>query len=550
MILYRKKRARRVATGVALSLALTASLAACSSSGTGSSGDSGSPVKGGTLVYASNQDTDCLDPHQSAADVAALYARPILDSLVSLTDDGKVHPWLAKSWKVSADQKTYTFTLRDDVTFTDGEKFDAAAVKANLDHIVDPKTASALAAGYIAPYVKSTVIDPTTVSVDFSAPFSAFLPSLATAYFGMEAPKTLLQSPAALCSVIVGTGPYESASGYVPQSGINYTKNADYDWAPASAKHTGAAYLDKLQIKIVPENAVRLGSLTSGEVDAIASIPPVNIAQVKANADLYVDSAPAPGGNYNYYPNTTSGPFADIKVREAFREGIDFDTIIKKVYFGAYAPANSPIAPNTAYYDKGQEASYAYDAKKAAALLDADGWKVGSDGIRVRDGKKLTVTMNTIPGAREQRDTLMQQVQAEAKKIGFDFVINSIDSGTWVTELGSGDYDLVDVSWQRASPDVLRTLFDSANIPDGHFGTAFSRYDSASLDKDLADALATLDTKELTKLYGAAQQEIADQAIVFPQYVFSYIIGAKKIVHDIDWEPQAFPTFYDAYKTK
>jgi peptide/nickel transport system substrate-binding protein len=543
------RRTARLVTSGAVALALTAALVGCSSDDGGTAGG-GDPVPGGTLVFASNTDTDCLDPHQSAADVAALYARPILDSLVSLTDDGEVHPWLAKSWTVSDDQLTYTFELRDDVTFTNGEKFDAAAVKANFDHIVAPETASALSAGYIQPFVAATVVDDYTVSVEFSEPFSAFLPSVATAYFGMEAPETLAQDPAELCKVIVGTGPFVSEGGYTAQQGISYVKNPDYDWAPETAGHTGAAYLDALEITIVPEDSVRLGSLSSGEVDAIASVPPVNVETVEGDSSLYIDSAPAPGGNYNYYPNTEFGVFSDLAVREAFRAGIDFDTLVDSVYFGSFAPADSPIAPNTAYYSEAQEASYRYDLETAEALLDDAGWVMGADGVREKDGEPLEIHMPMIAGAREQRDTLAAQVQAEAAKLGFDMVIDSVDIGTYIESLGSGDYDLIEISWQRSSPDVLRTLFGSENIPDGGFNTGFSRISSPVIDDALADALATLDADELTELYGVAQQEIADQAAVFPQYVFSYILGARASTQGIDWEPQAFPTFYDAWKSE
>ncbi|MDQ8047099.1 MAG: ABC transporter substrate-binding protein, partial [Patulibacter sp.] len=129
----------------ATSLLLAAGLSACggdNSTGTASAASGGKPVSGGTLKFAINSDSDCLDPHQSPADVAGFFSRPILDSLVSLEADGTIKPWLAKSWTVSPDGLTYSFVLRDDVTFTDGETFDASAVKANLDHIVDPKTKS------------------------------------------------------------------------------------------------------------------------------------------------------------------------------------------------------------------------------------------------------------------------------------------------------------------------------------------------------------------------------------------------------------------------
>src|SRR6476469_3628840 len=105
-------------------------LAGCGGSGKGTTAEAGHPVKGGTLVYGVDGEPIDLDPHKSPQDVTALYARPVLDSLVSLDSEGRIHPWLAESWTISKDRKTYTFTLRKGVKFSDGTPFDAAAVKA------------------------------------------------------------------------------------------------------------------------------------------------------------------------------------------------------------------------------------------------------------------------------------------------------------------------------------------------------------------------------------------------------------------------------------
>jgi peptide/nickel transport system substrate-binding protein len=388
LILEKRMSVRRpsgftVAAAASLSLVLSAR----GSAGSGTAGSAGSPVSDGTLTYAINTDADCLDPHQSPTDVAGFFARPILDSLVTLDSDGKILPWLAKSWTVSADGRTYTFNLRDDVTFSDGEAFDAAAVKANFDHVVNPKTQSKLAAGTISTYIGARVVDPHTVEIALSQPSSAFLPAVATAYLGIEAPSTLAGDPKALCSKIVGSGPFVGTDGYTPQKGIDYTRRADYKWPAGTAKHQGPAYLDGLNIQVVTENSSRLGALTSGQVDAIASVPPVNVAQLKANPGFQIQTAQAPGGNYSYYPNTQSGPFTDIRVRQAFRSGMDFDTIVSKLYFGIFQPAKGPIAPATVDYDKSVEPSYSYDPAKANQLLDQAGW-TGRDaeGYRTKDG--------------------------------------------------------------------------------------------------------------------------------------------------------------------
>jgi peptide/nickel transport system substrate-binding protein len=547
----RRHRAR-AAVLAAVSIGLVAS--ACGSGGSSDSATpTGDPVDGGTLRFAINTSAgSCLDPHQSPADVAGFFARPILDSLVALNADGTLAPWLATEWSVSPDQLTYSFTLRDDVTFSNGEKFDGNAVKANLDHIVDPATKSQLAANTIATYTGTEVIDPTHVEVTFSEPNSAFLPSAATAYLGIEAPSTLTQGADALCSTIVGTGPFISKDGYAPNKGIEYTRNEDYNWGPGNADHTGKAHLQGISISEITEDSSRYGALTSDQVDAIASVPPVNVSQLKETPGFSVDTAQAPGGNYNYYPNTEAGVFADVKVREAFRAGIDWDTIVDKLYFGVFQPANNTLSPATVGYDKTSEAAYSYDEAKANDLLDQAGWTGrDGDGYRTKDGKRLTVVHPFLKEyAREQRDTLLEQVQSSAKKLGVDYQIKNVTIDDYYTALYTNGYDVLDMSWQRASPDALRTLNHSSNIPAGSFGTNMARYSNPAVDADLVAALGVTDLTQQSEIYARAQQQIAKDSAVFPVYVFNYALGRSNRVQGVRFEPQAYPTFYDAWITQ
>jgi peptide/nickel transport system substrate-binding protein len=536
-------------SAVLATLVLAAAASAC---GSGNSGGSGPPVNGGKLVYAVNAEPAVLDPHQSPQDVAALFTRPVLDSLVSLDAQGRVQPWLATSWQVSPDQKTYTFKLRKDVKFSDGTPFDAAAVKANLDHVADPKTKSQLAARLIAPYAGTTVVDPHTAKVTLSRPHSPFLTSLSTAYLGMESPASLKGGPDALARKVIGSGPFV-IDAFVPGKGITYHRNPAYAWGPPGAAHTGPAHLAKLEIETLPEDSVRLGALSSGQVDAIASVPPVDVRLVKSNPRLRLQTRQAPGGNYNYYPNTSSGVFADPRVRQAFRDGIDFTTIVDKLYFGQFQPAAGPIAPSTAGYDRSLQARRRYDPMEAARLLDQAGW-TGRDGqgFRTKSGKRLVVRWNFVRArAREQRATLAEQVQAEAKKIGFDVEIRDTTLNDAVPLTTKGAYDLLDFSWERADADALRDLFDSASIATPKaYGQNAARYNDKQVDGWLGDALATTDPDERNALYAKVQERVTDDAVVFPVYVFTYILGSTTKVHGIGWEQQAYPTFYDAWVTK
>ncbi|TDD73280.1 ABC transporter substrate-binding protein [Actinomadura rubrisoli] len=543
---------RPLVPGILLAGALA--LAGCGGSG-GSGGeaaaDSGRPVEGGTLVYGVDGEPIDLDPHKSPQDVTALYARPVLDSLVSLDTQGRIHPWLASSWTISPDRKTYTFKLREGVKFSDGTPFDAAAVKANLDHIADPRTKSQMAAGQIRPYQGTTVVDARTAKVAFAKPHSPFLAALSTAFFGIQSPTQLRKGPDALARQIVGSGPY-IIDKYTPRQGIAFRRNPDYNWGPQNAAHTGPAHLARLEFKLLASDSVRFGALNSGQLDAIASVPPSNLKLLQRNPKLRLDKRQAPGGNYNYYPNTTRGPFTDVRVRRAFRDGIDFKTVVGKLYFGAIQPAASPLSPSTPGYDKTTETLWKYDAAAAAKLLDEAGWSArDAQGYRTKDGRRLTVSWLGVQGlGREQRGTLAEQIQAEAKKAGFEVRLDNVTVNEYIARFGKGDYDIAAISWQRADADALRNLFDSASISDGGKLTQnLARYSDKEVDGWLAKALDTNDPAARADLYGKVQRKVIEQTAVFPVYVPSYLVGYSKRIGGIGWEAQAFPTFYDAWKT-
>ena len=216
---------RRLLPLTALAAAAALALSACSaSSGSGpASGDANGEIVWG--VDGSLLSAGKMDPQTSQLDVTAMVQRAVLDSLVFQKADGSFVPWLARKWEVSADGTAYTFHLRDDVTFTDGEKFDAAAVKANFDRIVDPATKSAQAASMLGGelYKGTEVVDPTTVTVTFSQPYAPFLQAASTAQLGFYAPKVLAAHSADLAAggkdITVGTGPFQISS-YTPDQEI------------------------------------------------------------------------------------------------------------------------------------------------------------------------------------------------------------------------------------------------------------------------------------------------------------------------------------------
>ena len=168
-------------------------LAGCAPGGDAS--DDGTPEAGGTLTYATGDaEPTCLDPHVGGNYQQALVSTQYLESLVSKDSDGAIVPWLADSWEESSDGLSWTFTLRDDVSFTDGTPFDAAAVAANVAHLQDPETLSST--GYLALQKVTGVeaVDARTARFDLSEPDSALLESLTQPWLAMESPEALQRS--------------------------------------------------------------------------------------------------------------------------------------------------------------------------------------------------------------------------------------------------------------------------------------------------------------------------------------------------------------------
>ncbi|MEV7816951.1 ABC transporter substrate-binding protein [Streptomyces flaveolus] len=536
---------RRTAHGAALlsALVLTA-VSACSVGGSTSTG--GSPDSGGSLVYAANQEPDCWDPHVSAQDVTAFVQRPVFDSLVYQAPDGELEPWLARKWTVGDGGKTYTFTLRKGVTFTDGTPLDAAAVKANLDHITARATHSQYAAGLLGPYEGTTVRGPQVVEVRFSRPYAPFLQAASTTYLGMESPASLKQGADRLCAgtASVGSGPFKAAA-YVRGQQRQYVRNAAYAWAPEDAGHSGPARLSAFTIRFMAEDATRVGALTSGQVDAAAALPAQQLATVRRQTRLSVVSRAVPGAVDAFYLNTKGALFSDVRVRRAFRAAIDLDAVVRSVFQGTTTPAASPLSPTTPHaYDATLSTRRSYDPGLAARLLDQAGW-TGRDaqGYRTRNGRTLTVVAPVYG-----KPTLFSQaVQGSLKKAGIKLdLAASTDATEVATRLDKGRYDVVETSWARADGDILDLFFRSTGST-ALGGHNFSRLADPQVDAWLSQAQRVQDPAARAAAYAHVQQRTLDQAVVVPGYVVQSTVGMAKRVHGLRMSAGAWPEFYPAW---
>jgi len=530
-------------------------------SGCGSSGDGGggagnanagaessaeaTPAPGGELVWAlaGVVQNDILDAHRTGFAPSTRVMRSLYDSLVVEFEDHTFGPWLAASWELSEDQKSYTFKLREDVKFHDGTPFNAEAVKFNFDRIVDPATQSSLGKNAMGPYVSTEVIDEFTVKVNFSEPFAPFLSNLAKVDLGMVSPTAVKKYGDAFPQNPVGTGPFKLAK-LTPGTELELARFEEYNWPPANAKHQGPAYLDKLIVKYVPEDATRLSVLQSNQAQVADIIPPQNLQALKADPNFKVYETELLQHNYSYFFNQDKEPWNDVRIRKAIRAGINFDAAIKTVYLGTSRQGWSPLSPHSLYYTPTVENTWKYDPDDANQALDELGWVKGADGIREKDGKRLSLEMIDYQGNREKRLDLLAVVTQQLKQIGVEIKLLTLPQGTFTERRANGDYDLYGGSQFYGDPSILRQMY-STKGPNGKLN--ISRTHDPELEDWLEAAQSELNTEKRAELYKKAQEKIIEQVYSIPAYVLDYTVASSRKVHDISFDYPAWPVFYDTW---
>jgi peptide/nickel transport system substrate-binding protein len=295
--------------------------------------------QGGTLTYALSGDLDGhLDPGVTHFDTAIRVSLNICEPLVWMPNEGEIIPGLAESWEMAPDGMSYTFKLKQGVTFHDGTPFNAEAVKFTFDRVVEadkiiadggtPDPEKVIVAGQahdqIGTYVDSEIIDDYTIKMNLSAPFSPFLTGL-NGYLGIVSPTAVAEkgleefnrSP-------VGTGPY-MFSEWVEADHITLTRNPDYNWGSSAFDNQGPAYFDEVIYKIIPDAAVRTGTLLSDEVQYIDEIDALQKEDIEANGDVEIVERAQPGSGWIILVNLSrpESPVSDVNVRKALHYAID-----------------------------------------------------------------------------------------------------------------------------------------------------------------------------------------------------------------------------------
>jgi peptide/nickel transport system substrate-binding protein len=457
-----------------------------------------------------------FDPRvtQSRHETQVIYN--IFDQLIASDEDSKLHPGLATAWTVAPDGRSITLKLREGVTFHDGTPFNAEAVAFTLDTIVDPKLGSQGAVDVLGPYAGTEIIGPYEVKINYKRPWGAAAPSLSQGELSMVSPAAVKKlGDAGFAAAPVGTGPFRFVSWERGRQLVTERFDA-YNWAPEFMKHKGPSKVARVTYRFIPDASTRVAALERGEIDISDLTPVLDMQRFSSDPKFRTMVGESTGLPTGLMLNTSHGIFSDVRVRQAFITGIDRARMTDDLFFGLVKPVFGPLAKATPGYWPGVEKYYPFDPKKAAALLDEAGWKPGPDGVRVKDGQRLSASFD-VPQVMEPE--MGVAVQADLKKIGFDIKLEVITFAKREDMVMSNQNSIQVLRWISGDPSCLEVMFHSRNIPRPGYGKFnYSHTNDPALDQALEAASGTPDEAKRDQLYADVQKRIMDSAVWVPMH--------------------------------
>jgi peptide/nickel transport system substrate-binding protein len=493
---------------------------------------------GGTLVYGTWQAPDNLDPQVTGLQISMAIGTQIHDPLVRMRqNDPKVYPGLAVSYKVSADVTEYTFNLRKGVTFHDGTPLNAQAVKFSLDRLANPETRSMSARGALGSYDSCTVIDTYTVKVKFKKPFAGFLNMCSTVDVAILSPAAVQKWGDQYQFHVTGTGPF-MLKEYVPNDHVTLVKNPNYTWGP-EWDHKGPAYLDSIVYRVIPEDLTRISTLKTGETNIIDNVRSHDITDLQSNPNMKVSISPVAGAPWILLLNVQQPPTNEKAVRTAVEYAVDRVALCNLLYKGTNSPHYSPIEKITLGYDPSIDKIYSFDPEKAKKILDDAGWKLGSDGVRVKDGKPLKLVWVIWSGGA--MDEPASVIQDQLKQVGMDVSIETYDVGTAFGKWNSGDLNIAMPFYVWADPMFMQAWYGGDFIG----STNWAHVKDADLQKLLDRCETTANAKERAAALKAVQKWLMENGVTVPLFGKSLALAMKKEIKGIEFELTGFPVYFE-----
>ncbi len=377
----------------------------------------------------------------------------VYDRLVEMGADGVIYPHLLKSWDVSDDGLTITFTLRKGVKFHDGSQLNAEVLKWFLQNMAKGKSK------YMVAAVESIDIkDNLTVVLNMSRPDPNILYNFTSSFAGIPSKQAVEKYGKDYGrKYVVGTGPFEFVS-WKTGAEVVLKKNPDYQWGCALSVNQGPARIDTIIIKEILENSTRFLEFKTGGVDILENVPTLFLAKLRENPDTKIITM-ASNSNFHMVMNTQREFLNNVKIRKAIALSIDQKSILKAVFQGNGSPAYTYLIDRLPARNVAKKYEIRYDPKKAQEIMAQEGWKKNSDGILTKEGKKLSLSLWSKSNSDERK--IAEIIQAELSQLGIDVKMEQFDPSSIKAEFKKGIHDLVVRSYGWDNADILEWFFNS-----------------------------------------------------------------------------------------
>ncbi|MEA2772552.1 MAG: peptide/nickel transport system substrate-binding protein [Acetobacteraceae bacterium] len=448
----------------------------------------------GTLTVALSNNPVTCDPINLSNHDMQLLSQTIWENLVEYDINGILKPQLAKALpQVSADKLIYTFDLRDDVFFQNGQKLTSEDVKYSFEYMLDPAHKAARAPIFNrlshvetdGPYRCHVVLkEPYAPWVYFLTKFMGIWPKGSREQFGDSyfrlTPKELG----------TGVGIFEE---WIPNDSISFRRNPNY-W------QKGLPHWDRLVVKFVPEDATRVAYLLTGQADIIAAPPAQDFARLKTRKGIQGEARPTLGGWTVMLTNNARPPFDDIEFRRALSHAIDRKTLAEKIFFGMVEPSAIPAPAAGWWFDQTASDMRAYDPDKARAHLAKS---------KYANGAQFELLISSDPYLLDCKDAAVY-IQSELAKFNITATIRMAQSSVVSAATNSGDYQAnLTNSMSAGEP----TYFIANNFIAGGFMSRTSgNIDDPVVRRLMARIHLGGDQEELKPVYAELLRHLADQA--------------------------------------
>ena len=442
------------------------------------------------LIVAQAADVSALDPQLSNAIASVSVYGNIFDTLTKMDENNQVVPHLAKSWE-QTDELTTIFYLRDDVTFSNGEKLTAEDVVFTIERVLASPYVS-----YALDFIDyAEAIDEYTVAVHTAEPFGPILAHFTIPYTGIVPKNEVEKNEAAFSSHPIGSGAYKLIEW---KTGDHVTLEANNDY------FLGAPTIKNVTVKIMPENSQRFISLESGDIDVAYDIAPNDVKKAEGNDKLKVMNEESMSAMYLTVNQNKGGPLADLNVRKAMALAIDTQSIIDAVAYGYGSQAASVIPPICIGYSD-NIAPTTYDLEKAREYMAKSGYP---DGFSC----KLWTSDDSI------RIETCNIIQNQLAQINIDVKIEIMEYGSLLSALDLGEHELVYERWTTDSCDAYYTLYALYNSTCTPYEGNDAFYSNPQVDAYIAEAKTTFDEAERTEKYEKIYEIAADEIPYIPTY--------------------------------